>query len=196
MRKILLIFCVIAITCPLAGQNNKKHELSIGLGISGGKMPDKVLKDVITGMLNIENRFSTDDKKRSGFYLSYKYHLNERWSAGTTLTYKHLTQKRSSNTIEARYIQNFYGINLECQYTYLSRRIFRMYVLGGAGIYTCKESLRRTENTKPAHSSEQTTDFTYQISPLCFEIGTNIGLKMEYGYGYKGIGSLGAYIRF
>ncbi len=184
---------------PLIAQKekkDKKHEISVGLGISGGEMPDRILKDIISGMSGAENNFSTDDKKRSGFYLSYKYHFNKRWSAGTTLTYKHLTKEKSVNTTETKYRQNFYGINLECQYTYLNKRMFRMYALGGIGVYTCRESLRIVEKADQNRTSDHTTDFTYQISPLCFEIGTNIGFKMEYGYGYKGIGSAGVYVCF
>lgn len=199
MSKILMIsglLYVLAVLSPLSAQEIKKHDLTIGLGISGGEMPKKVLKDIVNETLNSEHNFSTDDKKRSGFYLSYKYRFNQRWSAGTTLNYKQLTEKKASNAIDAKYSQNFYGLNLEAQYYYLNKTYFRMYILGGVGIYTCKESLRKIKNANKDRTTDHTTSFTYQISPLCFEVGTDLGLRMEYGYGYKGIGSIGVYTRF
>lgn len=195
MRKVFFTLLMIACASSLTAQSSKKHELSIGVGISSGELPNNLLENGITEMLGGENQISTDDKKRSGFYVSYKYHFNKRWALGTSLTYKHLKKENTQNNLTAKYRQNFYGINVEGQYTYLSKRIFRMYALVGAGIYICKEQLRWLGDVESS-GSDRTIDFTYQVSPLCFEVGRNVGAKMEYGYGYKGIGSVGFYVRF
>ena len=193
MKKILLLLLILTATCQLMAQNQKKNELSIGFGFSANDV--NFIEQIVLELTDIENQFETNDKKRSGFYLSYKYHFSKRWAAGTTLTYKHRKRERTTNEANAKYIQNFYGANLEGQYTYIQKRVFRMYALAGIGIYTCDETLRKygTETSKIAN---HTAAFTYQISPVCLEVGANIGGKLEYGYGYKGIGSIGLYVRF
>lgn len=202
-KKTYLILLTLILAYPLTAQQVKRHEISIGFGLSEDATFYKIVEKMIADMFTFENDVTINDKKKSGFYLSYKYLFNKRWSAGATLTYKYSKEEQNVNTIinttkktkRVKYSQNYYGINLESQYTYLNRRIFRMYALGGVGVYTCKEFFRKTENGKQHHFSDYTTKLTYQISPLCFELGTYIGAKMEYGYGYKGIGSIGLYLR-
>lgn len=194
MKKILLLLLVLTAACQLMAQSEKKkNEISIGFGVSANDV--NFVEQLILELTDIEDQLDTNDKKRSGFYLSYKHHITNRWAAGATLTYKYRNRERTSNETTAKYSQSFYGINLEGQYTYIQKRIFRMYALAGIGIYTCNEVLRKY-GAEPSKLTEHTTAFTYQISPVCLELGTNIGGKLEYGYGYKGIGSLGFFVRF
>lgn len=193
MRKLFLLLLALAATCQLMAQEGKKSEISIGIGFSADDI--NFVKQILLTMQDIDHKLEVDDKKRSGFYLLYKYCLNKRWAVGTTLTYKGRKKEQTSGDDRAKYTQNYFGINLEGRYTYFYKRIFRMYALAGVGVYTCHEKLRRYGSNE-IKLTNNTTNFTYQISPLCLEIGTNIGGKLEYGYGYKGIASAGFYIRF
>lgn len=195
MKRTCLALLAFTLSCSLAAQVDKKNEISIGIGISSNEIPHNAIKNIISDMFNGESKISTNDKKRSGFYGSYKYRINKSWALGSTVTYKYFKQESTFDGIYSKYTQNFYGINLECQYTYLTKRVFRMYVLAGTGVYTCKESFK-IFGEEERKASTQATAFTYQLSPLCFEVGTTIGAKLEYGYGYKGIASAGFYMRF
>ncbi len=177
MKKIFLLLLALTAAYQLIAQSEKKkNELSIGYGVSADDV--NFIKQLLLELTDIENQFETNDRKRSGFYLSYKYHFAKRWAVGATLTYKHRYREQRSNEAIAKYTQNFYGINLEGQYTYIQKRIFRMYALAGIGIYTCNETLRRY-GAQTDKLTEHTTAFTYQLSPVCLEFGTNIGGKVE-----------------
>lgn len=199
MKKALLLLLVLTFATNLIAQQEErklgKNEFSVGLGIASDAFPESMLEELFSTLLSKELNSSIDDKKRSGFYFGYKYYFNGRWALGSTLTYKHMYKSRTKNETKQKYTQSFYGINLEGRYTYLNKRIFRMYAVAGAGIYNCREVLRKSGD-EPLRATDNTVKFTYQLSPLCLELGTNVGGRMEYGYGYKGIGSIGFYVRF
>ncbi|WP_455672811.1 outer membrane beta-barrel protein [Phocaeicola sp.] len=195
MKRTILLLSALILSCHLMAQPDiRRNEFAFGIGYAEGITNMFSGEKIIEYILRKDWK-STNDKKHSGLYLSYKYHFNSRWALGTTLTHKGKNQEGRFNEERSKYAIKFYGVNLEGQYTYYNHRIIRMYALAGAGVYTCKEKLR-TSGTKNSEEKETTTGFTYQVSPLCVEVGTYVGIKAEVGYGYKGIIGMGLYYRF
>lgn len=194
MKKALVALLILTLAGQsLKAQNIKKNELNIGFGMSSNELPNNLLKNGLLDMIG-KGQVNTDDKRHSGWFLSYKYNFNEKWALGSSVTYKYYYKEKTKNEIKSKYTQNYLGIALEGQYSFFRRRDFRMYSLVGAGACICRESFHNGETHTKA--SDNSTRFTYQISPLCFEFGNNYGIKLEYGYGYKGIGAIGAFVRF
>lgn len=179
----------------------RKHEFTLGLGLSKDVFSslsiDKIFSNIIADMLSKELTYhNTKATNRSGFHLGYAYNFNQRWAVGATLFYKVYDKSHSRYQVESTYKENFYGGAIEGRYTYLNKRVFRMNSLLGVGIYGYHQEWKRRDQDTAERVSDTSTKFTYQISPLCMEIGTFIGLKLEYGYGYKGIASGGLYYKF
>lgn len=127
--------------------------------------------------------------RHSGMFISYKRHINNRWAMGATAFYKSLEKSRTRGEQHRDYSQDYYGVAVEGQYRYLRRGFFSLYGLAGGAVYACKEDYTETKTDKQYQLEHKTHSpkWAFQLSPVAIELGKNVGGKIEFGYGYKGI---------
>lgn len=175
-----------------------KHDLSIGLGLSTDVFNNMNLRHIV-GVMTSFDEIDNDDTNataRSGYFLSYRYHFDRPWTVGATVFYKPYKENLGQDKTDNHYWQYLTGLTFEGTYTYVNKRVFRMYALAGTGPYWVRQKWQHTEKEATTCDTQSSVRLTWQLSPLCLEVGKSVGIRMEYGYGYKGIGSLSLYARF
>lgn len=193
----VLLLCLAAVVVPASAQdNNRKNELNIGLGFANDFKLNWV-ENLIDIALTDELHENTDAMRHSGFFAGYKRHIDNRWAVGATVFYKSLERTRQTGEHRKKYSQDYWGLAVEGQYRYFQRGFFSLYGLAGGAVYTCKEDYEESQSDKQSLSEHRTHSpkWAFQLSPVGIQLGYNIGGKMEFGYGYKGIVSCEFFVK-
>ena len=194
MKKII-IAALFIVTLPfgLSAQVNR-HEINAGVGLFTTSEIVDIFADVLTtGLTNGAYR-SSNSTYTGAFHLGYKYRLSDRISAGATVLYEHSKSDALLNDEEkGEFKNNYYTLAAEMDYRYLSKGNLSLYGTLGAGATLYAQKYAANNGDK---DSNDTVHFNFQVTPIGIKYGSKIGVFMEAGFGYKGILSAGAFIRF
>ncbi len=171
----------------------KKHELRVGAGIFSSNDLIDTYSDITSTALTGE-MYSVSDEKASGNYsLTYRHRPKSRLSFGFALVYSRLdTDMYSDEDYSGKSLNNYFTIAPEIEYKYINRKNFKMYGFVGAGV-----TLNRQEVTEPdATSTSNSWYFNFQATLIGVQLGHNLGIYAEGGFGYKGIASIGVFGSF
>lgn len=169
------------------------HEISAGYGLIS---TNDVLGVMISSVLTISGGYTEDNGRMTGsFMAAYKYRFNRVASLGATYAYG--AQSADVYTEGSRWgsmHSGFHTLAIECDFRYLTRKIVTLYSTLGVGATLYNYSLVSLDGENEIASVIHPN---YQLSLIGVKLGTyRAGGLIEFGFGYKGIVNIGAYVRF
>ena len=192
----LLLFFVTALSYG-ANAQQKKHEISLGIGTISSTQVTSILSNVMIIPFTL-GTFNTSNRCIPTLSLEYQYAVAKKITVGGIFSYDHIFKKAYiKNRVLGNFTENFYTIAAKVGFIYINREKFQFYGLLGAGatFFTLK-SQQNLEDGSIYRNSSYTVLFNCQITPLGFKFGKKIGAFFELGYGCKGIVSAGLFTRF
>lgn len=195
------IFCMSAATV-LAQNTHNKHELRIGFSDAIPlTIGDALLYGFTSGLTSGIAGYTKDTKndKSSGMWgIGYKYHINNRFSAGMEVSYlsssKDINFKKSDDEYNVHRKSSFLLILPTAQYHYLNREKLQLY--GNIGLGVLNYSIKEDKDVGSEAFDENYTSFAFQVNPIGLRVGKRIGGFAELGFGFKGIINIGASMKF
>ena len=204
MKRVLIIVLLSFVFTSARSQEFNKHEVMVGAGyfstdavfVKWALLFDQ-LGQVFMQYYDIPSLTRFGD-----YHVSYKYKPIERVMIGGTFVYtgtKSEVFHKTGNGLnlpsmkigDLRY--NFYTIAAEMNAIYVNTPIFKLYGNFGLGFtfgvisYTTVADERRIKRWN---------HLNYQVAPIGFRVGNDIGGFLELGFGYKGIFSGGMFFNF
>lgn len=204
MKKLFSLLCIICISAAtvLAQNTYQKNEFRIGFSDAIPlTIGDALLHGFTSALTSGIAGYSKDTKndKSSGMWgLGYKYHVNNRFSAGLELSYltssKDINFKKADDEYNVHRKSAFFLVLPTAQYHYLNREKLQLYGNIGVGLlnYTIKEEKNKGGET----FDENYTSFAFQVNPIGLRVGQRFAGFAELGFGFKGIINIGASMRF
>ncbi|MDR0835717.1 MAG: hypothetical protein LBN11_03935 [Tannerella sp.] len=177
-----------------AQEDERKHEISIGIGVWSTSNLSFALGDALVNAIDFAGNVKFEDQTASpAYHISYKYFPTQKFSIGATMT---AGSEKATGRIENQYdgsLKRIYSnIAIEPAYTYLNRKYFKLYVLAGVGLLYLHQDYTPNNGNKNKQSL-YTADF--QITPIGIKVGNTLGAYLEGGIGYKGIVSIGLFYK-
>jgi hypothetical protein len=126
-------------------------------------------------------------------FFTYKYFITNGLSVGLTAGVQvqqgtSIYQNNYFQPMPFSYTQLNMSIAAEVNWLYCSGRNFQLYGGAGAGLTHWREHDRDYDNTQ---YTEGGNDFAWQLTPIAFRVGGDLGVFAELGYGYKGVFNAG-----
>ena len=201
MKKTLVLALAFAFLCSTAYSQEKKHELSVGVGLLGDVQLVTVLADAIGTIATLGYGIEPGDKYSIITpHINYRYNLVKWFSLGATFNFdsnnvfiaRDLDGNGSMETNEwadkVEYNRYYYTLAIESVFNYMNKPNMRIYGLLGFG---------GTITNAPGFENFQTTVIpNFQINPFGMSFGDKVVGYFEVGYGYKGIINAGVAYRF
>lgn len=169
------------------------HEISAGYGLIS---TNDVLGVMISSVLTISGGYTEDNGRMTGsFMAAYKYRFNRVASLGATYAYgAQSADVYSEGSRWGSMHAGFHTLAIECDFRYLTRKIVTLYSTLGVGATLYNYSLASLDGEKEIASLIHPN---YQLSLIGVKLGTyRAGGLIEFGFGYKGVINIGAYVRF
>ena len=175
----------------------QEQQFTAGVGVlSSNYIADNffsVTKNVIGGLAGSDTKLE-NQKMIGEFRLGYAYYPIERVSIGATVSLlQTISDAVSNGTTTGDFSSTYLTFAGESSVTYFSRRNFRLYGLLGAGITNMNS--KYSADATAGNDTDGTTFFNFHVSPIGVTFGNQFGGTAEFGFGYRGIVSLGVYYR-
>ena len=216
MKKVLIaILCVFVMSSAKSqeSQGFNNHEIMFGVGYFSHYATLTKWSLVLDrlGQLFVKYYEIPGLKRFGDYHISYKYKPIERLMVGGTFAWtgtKSEVFQRTGNGIalkpsmkmgDLRY--NFFTLAVELNAIYVNTTNFKLYGNFGLGYtlgfigYTTLDTMNDTY-VGSEKRTKRWNHFNFQISPLSFRFGNNIGGFLEMGWGYKGIFCGGMFVNF
>jgi hypothetical protein len=208
MKRIVIIISLMCVFSFAKSQDEpkdfNKHEVMTGVGYFGldGILVKWTLFFNQIGQAFLQYYEISNFKRYGDFHVSYKYKPIERVMIGGTFIY---TGTKSEVFHRIGYGLNlpsmkmgvlrydFYTIAAELNALYVNTTNFKLYGNFGLGFTFGVISYTTIEKERNA---KRWNHINYQIAPIGFRFGNNIGGFFELGYGYKGIFNGGMFVNF
>ncbi|MFC5045817.1 hypothetical protein ACFSTE_19860 [Aquimarina hainanensis] len=206
----VITFLVVAISSYATyAQESKKHEVKIGLGLPSSSLIFKnSIKSADLGKdFRISqgfNKLESDFKSGTGtLYLAYNHSVSERFQLGLFVSYEQI----KDDIVERQLVsdrKNLLGkreqehgtIAIEANYKYLNKDWFKLYSGLGLGFTNVKEDFRSSANSSAVSYKKNENLINFHVTALGVRFGKRLGVSLEAGYGYKGIGNVGISYQF
>jgi hypothetical protein len=196
-KNLIIIFLICLFFGATAQAQYNKHEIMAGYGYYSNIMITVKLAlhadDWSQNLLQQQYSIPLDSLKRFGdIHLSYKYRVHKRIMVGVALVYSGFKVPVHNNTtlsgIETQKIgdlrYHIFTIAPEMNVLYFANENSKMYGNFGLG-YTL--GMIHYTNSLNETNYKWSKRFNYQVTPIAFRFGSNIGGFVELGFGYKGI---------
>lgn len=193
MKKLCTLLAIALFTSNLLSAQEGQHEISIGYGVGTSAETADLFEDIVVGTFT-GGRYRKEEDHSGAFHLAYKYLVSEKIGVGGTLLYESSKGNIHENEQKvARLKRHFYTLAAEADYRYIRKPNFTLYSALGVGYTHMNEKI-----TPESGGEEKDSDgsINFQVTALGAKFGSNIGGFIEAGFGYKGIGSIGAFARF
>lgn len=204
MKRLFSLFYIMCTGAAIAVAQDSypKHEFRIGLSDA---LPltigDALLHGFTSALTSGISGYSKDTKNEnsSGMWgIGYKYHINNRFSAGLELSYmassKDINFKKSDDEYTVHRKSSFFLVLPTAQYHYLNREKLQLY--GNIGVGLVSYTIKEEKNIGPESFDNNYISLAFQVNPIGLRIGQKFGGFAELGFGYKGIIHAGASMRF
>jgi hypothetical protein len=171
------------------------HEIAAGYGLSSTNDVVSTLVSAIVTITTLTGINERNFKYTGNFALAYKYRFNKVASLGATYAYgSQSADVYTGQTPWGKRNSSYHTLAVECDFRYLTRKVVTLYSTLGAGatLYSRADTQDGGDKTKGCAVLPN-----FQLSLIGAKIGTyRAGGMVEFGFGYKGIINLGAYVRF
>jgi len=201
MKRTLVLTLSVVILCSTVYSQEKKHELSIGVGLLSDVQIFAMVGDVLGTVFSLGYGMEPGDKYNFITpHINYRYSFAKWFSLGVTLNFDHnnvyiakdLDGSGSVNGSEwdnkVEYNRYYYTMAIEGIFNYLNKPNVRLYGLVGFG--------GTLTNVPDFEVFKNTVIPNFQINPFGVSFGDKIAGYFELGYGYKGILNAGIAYRF
>lgn len=167
------------------------HEFSAGAGFITTDQILSVFIDIVRTLGSLGNVQSDNVNYTGALYFNYKYYFTPRLAGGLSVVTDKARGDLVNNDDEVlgSFKRRAFTIAPELSLSYINSKSFRMYGLIGAG-YTFG-SEKSTNELGEENYTAGYNHFNFQVSPLAFRLGRQVGAFAEIGFGYKGILSAG-----
>lgn len=185
--KTAVLFGMIHCATPFAqAQDKGKGELNATLGIY--PVEDLLTTTFLILLGDLFDAHEGRDASNPVFFLTYKYHVSERFAIGGTTGYNR-NSKSWDHYNRDGWQQRTLTSAMEGTFYWLNRPGVDLYSTAGAGFFA---------RNRAYYETQKTTDLgpTMYIAPLGVRFGKDFGCFIEMGYGYKGIFNAGLSARF
>lgn len=200
--KLVAFFTFLLLTSVSFSQSKGTSELAFSLGaatledfrISISDLTTSVFTSIIPGaQITYEGGSSS-----SGYTSHFGYAVKDNWMVGGTITCQSISRNLLVNKKQSgKDSSKAYTFAVETDYRYVSKPMIQMYSGLGIGFssvksnYTLDSSLKREGG-----NSDSFTYFSYHVTALGLRVGKKLAGIAEFGFGYKGIASLGISYQF
>ncbi len=193
MKKILVSGLIIVLLFTVSSHKahsqtiGHDHEFTVGAGFVTTDQILGVFIDIVRTLGTLGNVQSDNVNFTGALYLNYKYYFTPRLAAGLSV----VTDKargdlvNNDNEVLGSFDRRAFTLAPEVSLSYVNRKSFRMYGLIGAG-YTFGSEKSTNELGEDNYTADY-NHFNFQVSPLGFRLGKQIGAFAEIGFGYEGI---------
>lgn len=187
LMKAAALFGMIHCIMPLAqAQDKGKGELSATVGIY--PVEDIVTATFLVILGDLFDAHEGRDPSNPVFFLTYKYHVSERFAIGGTTGYNHDSKSWDHYNYDG-WRQRTLTSAVEGTMYWAKRPGFDFYSTAGAGLFFRERAYYETQKKTDAGPA-------MYIAPVGMRFGKDFGCFMEMGYGYKGILNAGLNFRF
>lgn len=193
MKKISFILVAVLSVLSLRAQEERRHEVSLGVGIfSSTELVDIFGDIIVTGITN--GTYGSDDRYSGALSLGYKYRATSWIGLGGTFIYENARANAFIHDVKnGKFRDNYFTLAAEADFIYLRMNRLSLYGLVGAG------ATLMSQRYIPDTGEESTNNnvfFNFQFTPIGLKYGNRFGGFVEAGFGYKGVLSIGAFARF
>jgi len=201
MKRLIILILVFGFTFQTAFSQEKKHEISAGVGLLGDVQLTAMLTDVIGTLLTLG--YGMKQGNKYNFFtpsVNYRYGFAKWFSLGASFGFdtNNVFIARDLNgdgTMQSEEWENkvehnryYYTAALEAVFNYMNKPVCRLYGFVGFG---------GTITSVPSFEVFKTTVFpNFQVTPFGVSVGKSVAGFAEIGYGYKGFLNLGIAYRF
>lgn len=194
MKRLVLLISAVGLLNFSYGQN---HQISAGAGLLSTNAAFSILSKIGQNLSgSVFNGTTTTNGKFFGeFRGTYAYSPLKWLAIGTTFSYANASHDHVKNkVIVGHQTVNYYTFGAETSFYYMRKDHVRLYGLLGAGV-TMMNQEDRMKSTNYTENRNYNY-FNFQISPIGIEAGAeNFGGFFELGFGYRGLLSIGAFVR-
>lgn len=201
----LLAVIAISVTAQNINESNiitpPEHEIKVqisdGLPLVVATAFMDITTDMLGTVLTFGNYKSNRDEETGSPHLGlgYKYHVNDRFSAGANLSYQSITttykleDKDDGSRAKGERKISLVTIMPSVEYKYLKRDAFQLY--GNADIGIAIGSVSQDISSDTGTDSSSGVAFAFQANPVGMRIGKQVAGFIEVGAGFKGFVTLG-----
>lgn len=212
LRNFLLIFAITASFSSLYAQYNyqyqddyPRNEIYGGLGLLTAQDATVAIKsllvDISSAVINSiaeelgadPLNYERDTRGTIGAWsIGYNRYASARWSVGAMVNYQRYRHEFTfSNDAQGTARDRFITLMGRTDYRWVNKPNFQMYSGLALGA-----SFMSVQSISPANIESTTTLFAFQVNPLCFRFGNQIGFFVETGLGFNGLLAAGLSGRF
>nr|WP_295929243.1 outer membrane beta-barrel protein [uncultured Dyadobacter sp.] len=182
----VLFGMVHCITPPAQAQDKGKGELNATLGIY--PVEDLLTTTFLVLFGDLFDAHKGRDASNPVFFLTYKYHVSDRFAIGGTTGYNRNSKSWDHYNSDG-WRQRTLTSAMEGTFYWFKRPGVDFYSTAGAGFFVRERAYYETRKTTDLGT-------TMYIAPLGVRFGKDFGCFLEMGYGYKGIFNAGLSARF
>ncbi|MDD6210277.1 MAG: hypothetical protein PUB21_06690 [Bacteroidales bacterium] len=199
--KVYLLIAIIFLPGIISARQlpaKKKHEVSFSWGIAPVSSFIGIYSGLIPTIFSFGKEETHNMKVPGAFNFGYTYHARSWLGVGCIYTYSRYSQdiyKSSRNIRLRREAYNYHSIMPMVKLSWLHLgSMVTFYSRFGAGMMFSHQ--KSTAIATKEEEKDNFVFFSYQISPLGFEIGKKWGFYVEGGFGELGALQLGMRYRF
>lgn len=197
IKKLPLLICSCFLLLHTANAQ-VKHEFSAGVGILG--------HSIFRAAAHVKQHEEKSDyqfQQRGAWSYNYNVHIGKRVSIGLSVLYENVVHrfeyqawydaKPQNRTVNAGYLSAV----LNMGYKYYSYNLISLYSTASIGIGATTTGQYVFSTNPGLECGYMGIDFiAYQISPFGISYGKRFGTFAEVGFGYKGVASMGGFVKF
>jgi len=191
-RIFLIILLLFSVKLVRSQERKYIHEVELGMGLFSFNQVLQFFTQAVGEEL--------DNAKPIGeFRLAYRYNITEKFGLGAMTSFSCLKgdRTRKYHIKIGDYKGYYYTFALEFDYKFINNKNFKLYSLAGIGLAYCHEILK-LDTGEVIKDDLLSNDIipSFQLTPIGLKFGQKIGGFLEIGFGYRGIITGGAFMRF